>query len=290
MSVIDVHAHLETRMLDVPAMVQKLDAAGVDKVALIPAMQDPIRGGPEWIVKAMRFLLVRGQQSLVERLSRGLYTKEGDLELSGEIIKIYPAPDNQGVADVIAARPDRFVGWIFLNPAVHDAVEELERWRSKPGFLGVKLHPYWHRWKIEEALPVARRCEELRLPVLVHLGFGESGRWQVLTDACPKLRLIFAHAGMPWFGKIWDAIRTNPNLHLDVSSPYLDEKLVRNAVRAVGPERALYGTDAPYGFPAEDHTYDYGRIRGWVERLPCRTGEIELLLGGNAETFMAEHR
>jgi hypothetical protein len=70
-SVIDVHAHLEPRMLDVPAMVHKLDVAGVDKVALIPAMQDPIRGGPEWIVKAMRFLLVRGHQRLVERLSAG---------------------------------------------------------------------------------------------------------------------------------------------------------------------------------------------------------------------------
>jgi predicted TIM-barrel fold metal-dependent hydrolase len=95
---------------------------------------------------------------------------------------------------------------------------------------------------------------------------------------------------MPWFGKMWDAIRTNPNLHLDVSSPYLDEQLVRQAVAAVGPARALYGTDAPYGFPSHDQSYDYGRIRGWVERLPCRSGELEQLLGINAETLLAERR
>lgn len=291
MPVIDIHAHFEPRMLDLPAMVAKLDATGVDQVALIPAMQDPITEHSELLIKAMRFLLARGHQDLVERLGRRMYTPAGDLKLRGKVIEIYPMPDNQAVADVIAARPDRFVGWIFLNPAVmDDPVEELERWRQVPGFIGVKLHPFWHRWPIEDALPIARRCEELQLPVLIHLGFGESGRWQVLVDACPKLRLLFAHAGMPWFGKIWDAIRENPNLHLDVSSPYLDEKLVRRAVAAVGPERALYGTDAPYGFHDDHHSYDYARIKTWVERLPCRSGEIERVLADNARTLIAERR
>jgi predicted TIM-barrel fold metal-dependent hydrolase len=294
MPVIDVHAHFEPRMLDLPTMVAKLDAAGVDQVALIPAMQDPLRdnaASTKLLLKAMRFLMSRGQQDLVDRLTRRMYTPEGDLKLRGEIIHIYPLPDNQAVADVIAARPDRFVGWIFLNPAVmDDPVEELERWRQVPGFIGVKLHPHWHGWHIEKALPIARRCEELKLPVLVHLGFGERGRWQVLTDACPKLRLLFAHAGMPWFGKMWDAIRDNPNLHLDVSSPYLDEKLVRRAVAAVGPERALYGTDAPYGFEGADHAYDYTHIKTWVQRLPCTSGEIDRILADNARTLLAERR
>jgi predicted TIM-barrel fold metal-dependent hydrolase len=289
--VIDIHAHLEPRMLDVPAMVRKMDAAGVAQVALIPAMQDPITDSAEMLIKVVRFLLVRGHQRLVERLSRGMYTKNGDLKLKGKVIEIYPMPDNQKVADVIAARPDRFVGWIFLNPVVMEKpVEELERWRAVPGFIGVKLHPYWHRWKMEAALPIARRCEELDLPVLIHLGFGESGRWQVLVDACPKLRLVFAHAGMPWFGKMWDAIAKNPNLHLDVSSPYLDEKLVRAAVAAVGPERALYGTDAPYGFEADDGIYDYGHILRWVERLPVRAVGIDRILAENAKTLIAERR
>jgi hypothetical protein len=37
-------------------------------------------------------------------------------------------------------------------------------------------------------------------------------------------------------------------LHVDLSSPYLDEPLARAAVAAMGPERCLYGTDSPYGF------------------------------------------
>jgi predicted TIM-barrel fold metal-dependent hydrolase len=290
-AIVDIHAHYEPRMLDMPALVRKLDDAGVAQVALIPAMQDPIRGNNELLLRAMRFLLARGHRGLVERVSRRMHTPGGDLKLRGEILKIYPRPDNEAVAAAIRAHPDRFLGWIFLNPAVmDDPAEELERWRAQPGFIGVKLHPYWHRWPIEAALPIARRCEELRLPVLIHLGFGASGRWQVLVDACPKLRLIFAHAGMPWFGAMWDAIRDNPDLRLDLSSPYLDERLVRRAVAAVGPERALYGTDAPYGFESADHSYDYSHILRWIGRLPCRAAALERIAGDNARELLAGAR
>jgi predicted TIM-barrel fold metal-dependent hydrolase len=171
-----------------------------------------------------------------------------------------------------------------------DPVEELEKWRQSPGFVGVKLHPHWHQWNIEAALPIARRCEELRIPILIHLGFGDYGRWQVLTGACPKLKMIFAHAGMPHFGRMWDDVRKNRNLHIDLSSPYLAEWLVRKAVAAVGPERSLYGTDAPYGFPDAAETYDYQHIKGWVYRLDVRDADVDLIMGDTVEALLADHR
>ena len=42
--IIDSHAHFEPRMLDLPRFVAKLDDAKVDRVALIPAMNDPLAG------------------------------------------------------------------------------------------------------------------------------------------------------------------------------------------------------------------------------------------------------
>ncbi|HTM22847.1 MAG TPA: amidohydrolase family protein, partial [Kofleriaceae bacterium] len=151
----------------------------------------------------------------------------------------------------------------------------------------VKLHPFWHRYPVRDLIPIARRCEELKLPVLIHLGDRDSGDWQVLTDACPQLRIIFAHAGMPHFDRMWGRVRQRPNLYVDLSSPYLSERLIRDAVGALGPRRALYGTDAPYGFPAADHSYDYGAIKRWVERLPGRATEIDRMLGGNVEELLA---
>ena len=107
----------------------------------------------------------------------------------------------------------------------------------------------------------------------------------VLADACPRLRLIFAHAGIPHFDRMWGAIRDDRRLWFDVSSPYLDEALVRDAVAAVGPERVLYGTDAPYGFHDPDGGYDYGAIRGWIERLPGAARDVERILGDNLLRF-----
>ena len=73
--------------------------------------------------------------------------------------------------------------------------------------IGVKLHPHWHGWPLTDAIPIAQRCEELGLPILIHLGFGARGAWRVLADAAPRLRLIFAHAGIPHYDRLWGAIR-----------------------------------------------------------------------------------
>ena len=300
-------------MLDLPAMLRRLDAHHVDRVVLIPAMNDPLPETPAALLTIVRRLL-RSPCHVVGRvINEAVMTDEGDLRLGGKVHAIYPRPDNASVAAAIAAHPQRFLGWIFLNPRAAVGLDELERWRHVPGFVGVKLHPHWHGWPIADAIPIGRRCEELGLPVLIHLGFGERGRWRVLADACPRLRIVFAHAAIPHFDRIWGDIRDDRRLWLDVSSPYLDEALARDAVRAVGPERVLYGTDAPYGFHddaadaaesgprasglglrvgddpsgAQDCGYDYGAIRGWVERLPVRAEAIDRVLGGNVERLLA---
>jgi predicted TIM-barrel fold metal-dependent hydrolase len=291
MAVIDAHAHLEPRMLEVPVMLRKLDALGVDRVVLIPTMNDPLPDTPAALLAAVRALMCSPLHGAARWLNDRFFTPEGHLELRGKVYEIYQRPDNATVARILVEHPDRFYGWVFLNPALpEDPVEELERWRHAPGVVGVKLHPHWHRYPLRDALPIARRCEELRLPLLVHLGFGERGAWQVLTDACPSLRLVFAHAGIPHYQRMWGAVRDNPNLHVDLSSPYLSERLVRRAVAAVGPHRALYGTDAPYGFHEPDHSYDYDHIKGWVHRLPVPARDIDRILGDNVETLLAEKR
>ena len=278
-------------MLDVATMIAKMDRVGIDKIALIPTMNDPLPATPKALLTMVRTLLNSPMHPCARALNWSLMTREGDLKLRGQIYRIYATPDNQTVAEVLRAHPDRFLGWIFLNPRVmDDPLEELERWRQTPGFVGVKLHPHWHDYPIEDALPIAARCEDLRLPILIHLGFGARGRWQLVTRRHPELRLIFAHAGMPHYRRMWPDVAANPNLYLDVSSPYLSERLVRQAVRAVGPHRALFGTDAPYGFHDSDESYDYGHIKGWVERLSVPSTEIDRILGDNVARLLAESR
>ena len=288
--IIDAHAHLDERILSVDQILERMTRHRVDKVALIPFMNDPLPETPKALLAFMRTLMDSGAHRLAYAIHDKFYTAEGDLKLNGRVYKIFAKPDNGLVAKCIQDHPDKFLGWVFLNPrTTGDPLEELERYRHVKGFIGVKLHPHWHRYELSRALPIARECERLGWPVLIHLGIGEAGKWQALAAACPRLRMIFAHAGFPTYSREWNAMRDHKNVWVDVSSAYISESLVRRAVKALGPERVLYGTDAPYGFHDRDGLHDYGAIRGWVERLPLRSGETEAILGKNISTLLDLH-
>ena len=281
--IIDSHAHFDPRILDARQVIAKMDAAGVDRIAMIPAMNDPLPETPERLLSVMRYLSgSRAGRVLVEATHRALLTPEGDLRLSGRLVSLYSRPDNETVAELCAAHPRRFLGWIFLNPRNNPGVlDDLERWRAVPGMIGIKLHPHWHDYRTEILRPVLKRAEELRLPVLIHLGFGKRGDFRAMCREHPKLTVISAHAGFPFYKDLWAYKGECKHLHVDLSSPYIDEPLARAAVKAMGPERCLYGTDAPYGFHEPDGTYDYGEIRRWVERMPVTAAARERMLGGN---------
>ena len=129
------------------------------------------------------------------------------------------------------------------------------------------------------SLPLLTRVEELGLPVLIHLGFRKRGDFRSICARFPKLRVISAHAGFPFYRDLWRYRNECPNLFVDLSSPYIDEALARAAVAAMGAERCFYGTDAPYGFEESDGSYDYAEIKGWVERMPVNSNERERILG-----------
>jgi predicted TIM-barrel fold metal-dependent hydrolase len=281
--IIDSHAHFEPRMFQLGDMLQTMDRVGIDKIALIPSMNDPLPETPErllWLArKLMQSCLTR---PLTELIHRSTLTREGNLKLRGEVFQIYPRPNNQAVAEAVATHPARLLGWIFLNPKVDpNALEELERWRAVPGMIGIKLHPHWHDYRTELLWPVLARAEELSLPALIHLGFGPRGDYRDLCEKFPRLRIIAAHAGFPFYQDLWKFARDYPNLYVDLSSPYIDESLARAAVRALGPNRCLYGTDAPYGFHHPGEPYDYQAIKGWISRMPISSGEIERIFGEN---------
>jgi predicted TIM-barrel fold metal-dependent hydrolase len=285
---IDTHAHFEPRMLDETTLLSKLDGAGVGRVVLIPSLNDPIPETPERLLSIVRTLIRnKATRPVAEALHRATLTAEGDLRLPSGTFGIYARPDNASVAALCRRYPGRVSGWVFLNPRNNPGVlDDLEQWRNEPGMIGVKLHPHWHDYRTELAMPLLRRIEELRLPVLMHLGFRARGDYRAICERLPKLSLIAAHAGMPFFDDLWKAASKLENLFIDLSSPYLDEALARDAVRAIGAERCLFGTDAPYGFQESDGSYDYRAVRGWIDRMQIRERDRELIFEGNARRLL----
>ena len=127
--------------------------------------------------------------------------------------------------------PDRFLGWVFVNPrGGNDQVKVLKKWINHPGFIGVKAHPFWHRYHPIELLPVAEQLIQIGKPLLIHAGWGPHGDYDALLRKLPDLKLLLAHAGFPLYSKTWEKIKHFKNVYIDLSqTSYLNDRMTKEA-------------------------------------------------------------
>jgi predicted TIM-barrel fold metal-dependent hydrolase len=283
--IIDAHCHLDMEENPPEKMVHFMDVGGVDKIVLFAAACENLPSIPEALLWLGRNLL----QSPLAGAARNLYedatnSQPGKLKTGGKFFDIHPYPDNAVVADALKKFPDRFIGFVFLNPKKNSRVmEELEQGIEEYGMKGVKVHSWFHDYDPGKLLKgVARKCQELGLPILIHMGSRpDTSNIGELLDDFPKLKLILAHLGIPYFKESWERARKHPNVYLDISGPYLSGGLVRKAVNAVGPDKIIYGTDAPYGLRNKAGNWTYIQSRAWVENLPISQADKDKIFSGN---------
>jgi len=215
-------------------------------------------------------------------LYRSMVAEDGRMVILNKSYTIYDEPDNESVARVMQAHPDRFYGWIVVNPKVADPIAEVERWVERPGWVGVKIHPSLHRYPVAMVDDVALFCSENGLPLMVHLGGDrERGDYRYLPERYPSLKVLYAHAGVPFWDELWEYAGKKDNVHVDLSSQYLDDPLRLETVEALGADKCLYGTDGPYGYPDADGSYDHGRILNEILNWPLTLADKKRILGGN---------
>jgi predicted TIM-barrel fold metal-dependent hydrolase len=282
--IIDMHYHLDERMEKMDHLLAQMAQFQIKRTALIAPMVDPfhVAGVAEKLAHFVRNLLTGFWHPLGKVAYETTVTKSGKFSILGKTYNIDRLPDNQVVAHALAAHPDKFYGWIFINPADTDAVSVIEKYLDAPGWIGVKCHPFWHQYPVSILDDAAALCSDKGLPLLIHLGGKkENGDFRYLPDRHPDLKIIYAHAGVPHYHKLWDDAKNRKNVFIDLSSPYLDEPLRRAAVDAMGPEKCLYGTDGPFGYPGEDELYDHGAILAEMDRLPVPAAQKQGILGKN---------
>ena len=240
--ILDGHAHVEPE-LGVDALVAAMDAAGVAQAVLIGAAQEPIGkinpAGPPILhacmrVPALRMPIYRIARSTMHQLRR---------------------PDNSAVFQAARAHPGRFLPYAFVNPLLgREAHDELDRCLEH-GARGLKLHLWFHRYRLPDALPILKRVADAGLPVLAHLGFGPPEDVEIVLDKLPNLKLVLAHAGIPHFERLWRL----PRVKFDVAATpaLISRGTVKRLVDSVGPSRVVFGSDAPVGIRARGGDYRY---------------------------------
>lgn len=287
--IIDCHYHLDSRVQPLENLFSKMADNGIEKTVIMPTMCDPIPHTPEFLFKLMRFLLTHPSLHGVAKRLAADFTADGDLNLPKEVLKIYKKPDNAPVAEAIAAYPDKFMGWIFVNPkGPNDPVMEYNKWKDHEGFIGVKAHPFWHQYPPEALMPVAEKAAEAGMPLLIHAGFDAHGAFMPLVNHLPNLKLLLAHTGFPGYARTWKRIKEHPNIYVDLSADaYVNDKSTRDAVEFLGADRCLFGSDGPYGETADDGWFDNGKIKRRIETLFRDETTQRKLLGENFSRLLA---
>ncbi len=168
-----------------------------------------------------------------------------------------PAPEtfrkeNDQVLQAISKFPKRTFGFVYLNPKhVAASLAELERCVANGPMVGVKL---WvsHRCNAAELDPIIKRAAELQAVIYQHTWLkvggndpGESTPFDLAELAArhPQTPIICGHTGGDWERGI-RAIRAHKNLYADLAGSDPVAGYTEMAVRELGAERIIYGTDA----------------------------------------------
>lgn len=230
---------------------------------------------------------------------------------------------NDACAALNEAYPGRFLGAIMLPLQAPDlAVKELDRAAALPGMRAVymAMHVGGKNVDAKDLWPVYSRCQELRLPILMHpvnpLGFERMQNFHMrnlcgnpyeagiaaaslifggVLDAFPTLDFMLPHAGgtFPWLIGRFDrgvAVRKELKHMKQPASAYLrrfyydtvshEPRILRFLIDLVGADRVVVGSD--YNF---DMGYD--QPVEFVERVPGLTEkERKLISGENAARLL----
>lgn len=159
---------------------------------------------------------------------------------------------NDQALQALAHYHDRAFGFVYCSGKhPEESVREIDRCIKNGPMVGVKL--WVARRAIDKELDaIVARAAELKAPILQHTWFkangnfaGESTPLDIvdLAKRHPKATLICGHTGGDWQLGI-RAIRASTGLYADTGGSDPTSGFVEMAVRELGADRVVYGSDA----------------------------------------------
>ncbi|MPY90247.1 MAG: amidohydrolase family protein [Luteitalea sp.] len=201
---------------------------------------------------------------------------------------------NDEVLTAIRGREDRAFGFVYLNPKyLQESLAELDRCVRDGPMVGVKL---WvaQRCNTPAVEAIFARAGDLKAVVYQHTWLkiggapaysgggnlpGESTPQELAEVAIrhPNVRLICGHTGGDWEPGI-RAIRACPHVSAGIGGSHPTRGIVEMAVRELGAERVIYGSDAG----GRSYASQLAKVIGADISEPEKT----LILGGNLQRLL----
>ncbi len=189
---------------------------------------------------------------------------------------------NEAVARAVADNPRRLVGAIRLNPLFGEEFvwETVRYFVEERGLGGIKMvarADFYNPASLRVTGPVFEAAAQYDIPVLFHSGHPGRDLPSLQGYAArqyPRAKVIIAHIGLhDYLTETIIACKEAENVFADMSQAWPYD--IKAFVRAVGAERLLYGSDAPFQSPLVE------RIK--VEECRFSDAELELIFHRNAE-------
>ncbi len=175
---------------------------------------------------------------------------------------------NGEMAKVVDSNPDRFMYQPNISPikykGVKNTVFELEYWVREKGAKIFKFYPPEDTYINDPDLwPFYKKAEELDIVLDIHAGFGwcapgkfSNGLPMYLDDVArdfPNLKIVAFHMGYPYCDDLNMVAMAHKNVYVcislvvtwAVSSPRKFAKMLGEALRWVGPDKIIWGSDDP---------------------------------------------
>ncbi len=217
---------------------------------------------------------------------------------------------NRCTAEIVRRYPDRIVGFCYVTPVpppnptargscgtgpippdpyhMRKVLDEIAQCVEGMGFMGIKL---WVACRCDEpcVYPIIEKAAALRLPILQHTWYKRGGRENgpgestcdhiaALAKRYPQAKLIAGHVGGDWERGI-KVVKPFPNIIADVCGSDNYAGFVEMAVRELGADRVIFGTD----MPGRSMASQIGKVLG----ADIPETDKEKILGLNMESLLS---
>lgn len=193
---------------------------------------------------------------------------------------------NEFIKREMEAHPE-FIGFITLHQDLsEDEVEREIAWALQNGFKGIKLHPDFQKFNVDdENAEKFYRAAAGKLPLLIHMGDDryEYSKPERLVRMAKKYRdttFIAAHFGGY---RCWDEVACYcglDNVYFDTCSSltFISPERAKELIDLLGADKFFFATD----FPMWDATNELERFN----KLALTEREREMIFAGNIKRLL----